>query len=415
MAPEPWRRWVAGLSKAVTLINARVLTDAGIASSIRFRSTVLAFDETSRPGDAVVDLSGAFVLPGLINAHDHLELNHFGRLKGRERYLNAAQWIDDLRPVIRANSDVRRALAHPLGDRLFIGGLKNLLSGVTTVAHHNPLYRGIARNVPVRVVRRFGWAHSLTMEGEPVGANGEAAGQVKREYRRTPERYPFMLHAAEGVDADAAAEIDRLQALGCLGRNTVLVHGVALTAGRWRGVVESGTSLVWCPQSNEFLFGQTLPMRELIDAAPAARQRICLATDSRVTGSRDLLEELRFARTVAALEDEELLDMVTRAPASVLRLGGGRLAAGGPADLVGIPAASDAPAPALLGMRRSNLELVVIGGEPAVGAPRFSQAFSARRVRTANLVVDGVKRIADVRLTARIRRCAIQEPGVACV
>jgi cytosine/adenosine deaminase-related metal-dependent hydrolase len=414
MAPEPWRRWIAGLSKAVTFVNARVVTGAGIASSIRFRSTVLACDTAPRQGDAVIDLGGAFVLPGLINAHDHLELNHFGRLKGRERYANAAQWIDDLRPVIRANRDVRRALAHPLGDRLFIGGLKNLLSGVTTVAHHNPLYRGIARSVPVRVVKRFGWAHSLTMEGEPVGANGEAAGQVKREFRRTPERYPFMIHAAEGVDADAAAEIDRLQALGCLGANTVLVHGVALTAGRWRGVVESGTSLVWCPQSNEFLFGRTAPMRELIDAAPAARQRICLATDSRVTGSRDLLDELRFARTVGAINEGELLDMVTRAPAAVLRLGGGMLAPGGPADLIVVPPASDTPASALLAMRRSDLELVVIGGQPAVGAPWFDEAFAARRIRTAGIVVDGAKRIADVRLAARIRGCAIQEPGVAC-
>ena len=61
--PAPWRKWIAGLSKAVTFINARVVTEAGIASSIRFRSTVLALDETPRPGDAVIDLCGAFVLP----------------------------------------------------------------------------------------------------------------------------------------------------------------------------------------------------------------------------------------------------------------------------------------------------------------------------------------------------------------
>jgi cytosine/adenosine deaminase-related metal-dependent hydrolase len=412
---QSWRPALAGPSGVVSFVNGRVLTDAGIASSIRFRSSVLSFDEAPRQGDAVVDLGGAFVLPGLINAHDHLELNHFGRLKRRERYMNAAQWIDDLRPVIRGDSDVRRALVHPLRDRLFIGGLKNLLSGVTTVAHHNPLYRGIARSVPVRVVSRFGWAHSLVMEGEPVGANGEIAGNVEREFRRTPQRYPFMLHAAEGVDADAAAEIDRLQALGCLGTNTVLVHGVAMTAARWRDLVAAGASLVWCPQSNEFLFGRTAPVRELLDAAPTARQHICLGTDSRVTGSRDLLDELRFARSVAAIGERELLDMVTRTPARVLRLaGGGALATGSPADLIVVPPASDAPAAALLAMRRSDLELIVVGGQPMVGAPRFSQAFAAKQVRTTGIVVDGVERIADVRLAARIRGCAIQEPGIAC-
>jgi hypothetical protein len=320
-----------------------------------------------------------------------------------------------LRPVIRADLDVRRALAHPLRDRLFIGGLKNLLSGVTTVAHHNPLYCGIARSVPVRIVRRFGWAHSLTMEGEPVGANGETAGAVEREFRRTPRRYPFVIHAAEGVDAAAAAEIDRLQALGCVGANTVLVHGVALTAGRWRGVADAGASLVWCPQSNDFLFGRTAPVRELLDAAPGARQRISLATDSRVTGSRDLLDELRFARRVAAIDDRELLQMVTRAPAQALRLRrGGTLAAGGPADLIVVPAAANGPAAALLAIRRPDLQLVVVGGRPAVGGPTFSHAFAARRVRMANIIVDGVARIADVWLASRIRGGAIQEPGVAC-
>src|SRR5262249_46052901 len=143
--------------------------------------------------------------------------------------------------------------------------------------------------------------------------------------------------------------------------------------------------------------------------------RICLATDSRVTGSRDLLEELRFARSAAPVGDRELLDMVTRAPARVLRLAGGTLAAGGVADLIVVPPASDTPAGALLAMRRSDLELVSVGGRPIIGAARFSQAFAARQVRTVGIGVDGVERVADVRLAARIRGCAIQEPGIACV
>jgi cytosine/adenosine deaminase-related metal-dependent hydrolase len=410
-----WNPAPRGLSRAISLVNAAVVLEGGVASSLRFRSRVLSIDDPPARGDAVIDLEGAFVLPGLINAHDHLELNHFGALKARERYANAAEWIDDLRPVIRTDRHVRRNVAYPLRDRLFIGGLKNLLSGATTVAHHNPLYHGIWRAVPVRVVRRFGWAHSLWMEKQPVGANGEPGGDVRERWRRTPGNRPFIVHAAEGIDGRAAEEIERLQALGCISPNTVLVHGVALTAAAWQGVVGRGASLVWCPRSNDFLFGRTAPVRALLDAAPASRGRICLGTDSRITGSRDLLDELRHAHAVGAVGADELLHMVTCAPAAALRLSGaGTLRRGGPADLIVIPRLAASATAALVTAHRRNVQLVVVGGRPLFGEQRFQAAFDARRVGTAAIRVDGADRVAEARLAARIRSCAIQEPGVAC-
>ena len=182
-------------AQPVALVNARVLTPEGLAPSLRFGSRILSIGESPRRGDTVVDLGGAFVLPGLINAHDHLELNHYGLLKRRPRYDNAAAWIDDLRPAIRSDPSIRAAQRHPLAARLFIGALKNLLSGVTTVAHHNPRYREIGRRFPVRVLRRYGWAHSFTLEGHPVGARGEPGGNVRERCLATPPDVPFMVHA----------------------------------------------------------------------------------------------------------------------------------------------------------------------------------------------------------------------------
>jgi cytosine/adenosine deaminase-related metal-dependent hydrolase len=403
-------------ARPVCFVNARVVAADGPAASLRFSSRVLAIDSPPRKGDTVVDVDGAFVLPGLVNAHDHLELNHYGQLKGRERYENASAWIEDMRPRLREDAAIRAGSAQPLASRLFIGGLKNLLAGVTTVAHHNPLYREIRRHVPVRVVRRYGWAHSFFLERQPVGARGEPGGEIRARCSATPRRVPFIVHAAEGIDDRAATELDRIETLGCLRGNTVLVHGVALGSGEWLRIIDAAASLVWCPASNQFLFGRTLPIRQFLDASDRAPRHVCLGTDSRVTGARDLLDELRVAAAAARIAPRELLNMVTRAPADILRLpDAGRLAPGVPADLLVIPAKRSDAADALLGTMRQDVELVTVGGMPMIGGPSFRSIFEARHSRSRSILVDGRERLASSAIAKAIARCPIREPGVECL
>ena len=443
-------------ARAVCLVNVHVAADGGVADTVRFSTRILALGDRPRAGDTIIDGRGAVVLPGLVNAHDHLELNHYGRLKGRDRYANASEWIDDLRPRLSADPVIRDGRAHPLGERLFIGALKNLLSGVTTVAHHNPFYPELRRTIPIRVVRRYGWAHSFQLERQPAGARGEPGGDVAERSRATPTDAPFMLHLAEGVDEVAGGELPRLEALGCLKPNTVIVHGVAIDADGWNRVARAGAGLVWCPASNDFLFGRTAPVRELLDLngqAPA----IALGTDSRVTGSRDLLDELRVAREAQSVGPAELLPMVTSSAAALLRQPRiGRIAVGGLADLVllrgvgnrfrsGFPAenreftgrsprhrqseAENRPqlvetgengsrppveiAEALLAATRRDVRLVVVDGRPLVGDPDMAAVFEARRVGPRPIRVDDVLKIADSGLTRRIAGCPIAEPGVS--
>lgn len=399
-------------SRVVSFVNGRVLASEGVAPSVRFADRVLDIGEAPQPGDVVVDLDGAFVLPGLVNAHEHLELNHYGRLKCRHRYGNATEWIDDLRPALREDARIRENSRYPLRDRLFIGGLKNLLAGATTVAHHNPLYRELSGRFPVRLVRRFGWAHSFALEGQPVGAHGELGGSVWQARAATPDDAPFVVHAGEGVDADAVDEITRLEAVGCLRQGTALVHGVALTEQMWKRLLAADASLIWCPESNRFLFGRTIPARAFLDACPEASSHLCLGTDSRITGSADLLDELRSA-CAADVTPDELLRMVTSAAARVLRLAdAGRIALGAPADLMVIPPGNDRAAAALLRTRRRDVLCVTINGRPMIAARPFERLFAARRTNPRSVAVDGRERLADAALAAEIARCRIQEPGV---
>src|SRR5262249_46429997 len=122
-----------------TLINADV--GQGSLSSVRVvDARIAAVGETPAREDLVIDAAGARLLPGLINAHDHLQLNSFPALSYRSRYSNASEWIADFNDRLRQDSIFQAALSRTREERLFAGGMKNLLSGVTTVAHHDPLF-----------------------------------------------------------------------------------------------------------------------------------------------------------------------------------------------------------------------------------------------------------------------------------
>ena len=249
---------------------------------------------------SALDLTGHLVMPGLINAHDHLEFNLFPQL-GRGPYPNAGEWARDIYHPDR--SPIREQLRVSKPVRLWWGALKNLLSGVTTVCHHNPYEREIfGADFPVRVVRRFSWAHSL--EFEP---------RVAARFRKAPPLYPFLLHCAEGVDSAARREVPALDALGALDSRTAIIHGVGITTAALALMRRRRASLVWCPTANLAMLGRTVSRAVLRSGIPMA-----LATDSALSAPVDLLDELRVARRY--LPPARLYEMIATGPARILRL-----------------------------------------------------------------------------------------------
>jgi cytosine/adenosine deaminase-related metal-dependent hydrolase len=410
--------------RAFTCVNATLPGTA--ATSVRVsKGHIVAVGEPPRAHDAVVDCGGDWLLPGLINAHDHLELNNFARLKWRECYANAREWIADFQPRFKTDLALIKPMSVPLADRLLISGLKNLLSGVTTVAHHNPLHARLRRSdFPVRVVQRYGWAHSLLIDGED---------RVLASCRRTPVDQPWIIHLAEGVDDEAAGELSRLDRLGCLRANTLIVHGVGLTAGDRALLLTKGAGLIWCPSSNLFMLGHTAEVREL-----TSQGRVALGSDSRLSGERDLLEELRVACEATAMDGAALLPLVTTYAARLLRVSAvGTLRPGALADLLVLPASrklfelnpstsggphaqyatAAEPSPPARGMcanvSRSAVRLVMRAGRALYADPQYAPAFDAGGTRAACIQVDGHGKLLERSLVSRLRLCSIQEPGVA--
>lgn len=389
--------------RALYFNNVTVLgADGPIGRAVRVAgSRITAINGPPHKNDQIIDGLGGLLIPGLINAHDHLELNTFKRLKYRERYTHSLQWIEDIEARFDSDPDLVEPRRHPLVARLLVGALKNLLGGVTTVCHHNPLHRALRWGYPIRVVRDYGFAHSLFRGGDPQSS-----------FRNTKAAHPWLIHLAEGVDGRAAEEFGKLDALGLVQPNTVLIHGVGLTEFQRRVLIERGGGLVWCPGSNYFMFGQTAQVQELAQAG-----KLALGSDSRLSGEFDLLHELRVAHESNQLTPQCLFRTVTTDAARVLRLqrgGRGQITVGGEADLVLLPPLDVAdPFAHILNLNRAQLELVLVGGKPLAGSPRMQPVFEATRTQFAPVRVDQSEKLMVKKLVKRLKKSPVREPGVS--
>jgi len=297
-------------------------------------------------GTQEIDLTGFFVMPGLINAHDHLGLALFPRMAD-SLYPNYIAWGEDIHNKFPEVIAKHRAV--PIENRLWWGGIRNLLCGVTSVSHHDPFHRALQRaNFPVRVVRQNGWAHSLALGGDLLAARAA-----------TPKGRAFVLHACEGVDRVAQDELWELDHLGLLDSSTVLVHGLAIDRQGVALMIARRASLIVCPSSNYFLYGK-LPDLALLGEI----ERMALGNDSPVSAEGDLLDEIRFAIDRCGISPERAYRMVTAIPAQILCLqeAEGAIKESGVADFIAVRDTGGSPADTLQALSTLDIEFVMIGG-----------------------------------------------------
>jgi 5-methylthioadenosine/S-adenosylhomocysteine deaminase len=158
--------------------------------------------------------------------------------------------------------------------------------------------------------------------------------------------------------------------LGALTRATIVIHGTALTEEQLGDLRDEGAKLVWSPQSNLRLYGETTRAA----AGIRLRLKVGLGADWLPSGSTSLLAEMKVARQVLARQGldvgaRKLVEMVTSDAAVIAGLEDklGMIEVGRPADLVVFERRDEDPYENIAQADPSSVELVMIDGDLAYG------------------------------------------------
>lgn len=403
----------------------------------------------AHPGAEIDDLGAMIVLPGLVNAHTHLE---YAAYAGFGDGLPFGPWLADhvsRRPRLQPG-DVEAAAAlgahlalasgaTTVGDASYSGaavaavaaeGLRAIVhlevfggpdaDPATVIAALGERLDALHPDLPAHVAVAISPHSPYSVAPAVMAALADEAG--RRDCR-------LMIHAAEssaeldavasgtGPIADALAAltrvegtgahpIDLLERCGALSRATTLVHGVHVGSTEIAIVAAAGSAVVHCPRSNALLGCGIAPVRAYLDAGVP----MGLGSDSPASAlDFDLWAEMRAALLLAragagrpdVLTAADVLAMATSGGAQALGLGSsvGRLAPGYRADLLAVDLSTTAFDPVedpvravVLGGAPEHVQRVIVDGvlryRREDGAERRAALLEAARPGRARMIAD---------------------------
>jgi cytosine/adenosine deaminase-related metal-dependent hydrolase len=332
----------------------------------------------------VVDVEGT-IFPGLIELHNHLAYNALQLWHVPKQFKNRDQWggTDEYQRLVTGPMKVLGWTESVMPALVRYVECKCLVGGVTTTqgielfsnAGARRYYRGIVRNV------------EQTDEPELP----EAATRIADVDAKSPERFLarlkkqtcLLLHLSEGVDDKARQHFSALHLASGEWAITPALAGIHCAGLRNEDFEIFGgreASMVWSPMSNLLLYGGTARVK----SARENGVRIGLGSDWSVSGSKNLLGELKVARLASdelntGFSNRDLVAMATRDAARILGWQNvlGSLQPGARADVMVIQGSNNDPYAALVQALETDVSLVMINGVPRYGLPALMTALSA--------------------------------------
>jgi cytosine/adenosine deaminase-related metal-dependent hydrolase len=310
------------------------------------------------PVDLVESLGDVVLLPGLVNAHSHLELTV---LRGLLEGLDFRSWI---RTLTAATGELTPDDLHASS---IVGAREGLLHGVTTFADTSPtgapvdalhevgargiVYREVFGPDPARVGEALDTlrAHveQLRLRESArvmVGVSPHAPYSVSAPLFRETAAYareaqlPIAIHIAESeaeqrlvcngdgpwadalrargivVGPAARSSIALLAESEVLDARPLLIHCVRIDAEDRRLIGDAGATVVHCPVSNAKLGHGIAPLEEML----ADQLVVGLGSDS--VASNDQMDVLNEARTAVLMQRARRGRPDTISPRDALRL-----------------------------------------------------------------------------------------------
>jgi cytosine/adenosine deaminase-related metal-dependent hydrolase len=383
--------WVAPMD-VPPLRDAAIAVGDGLVVAVGPAKQVAA----AYPDARVTDLGDSIVLPGLVNAHTHLELSTVVRPATAGKFVD---WIMDL---MSQTFRTGQADGSAVGDAVRRGIEESIRFGVTSVGDITKqctATRPIQREGPLRVVsygeiqamaqrrvlleERFASAVDCTSESPwlRVGVTPHAPYTVEREgYRKcldfarahgrpiathlaeTPEEAEFLAAGTgefrrlwevgvnawdEHVPTFAGGPIRFAEAVGLLSYPTLLAHVNYCDDDELAILAGGSASVVYCPRTHAYFGHRPHRWREML----AAGINVAVGTDSRASApDLNLVDELRLLRQLAPdVPAIELWAMATTHAAKAIGLlSVGSIAPGKAADFAVFPARDEQPLESIL-------------------------------------------------------------------
>ncbi len=322
------------------VMDAGILVRGGVIGEV---DSAVAM-QARHPAANRVQCSGVLITPGLVNAHEHTAYSFAPAPPDMAPvYVHRDEWRLGQNSKPKLNSAFTKDQAvmamieirHLLHGETVVagsGGVPGLVKNISSPASDTNVYAADMQTFPfgTNVYAQFGTdpcqvqAHTL---GPPALSSSAAPGT------------PYVPHVGEGINCVARREVDDYlrYALANPGRRYSLIHAIMLDRSHLPALKAADVAVVWSPRSNLALYGRTLDPGWLLDAGVT----VGLGTDWSLSGSYDMLEEMRCARSVnrasgqRPLSGVEILRMATSGAAQALGIGDrvGAIAPGYQADL----------------------------------------------------------------------------------